>query len=209
MKHTNPYTRNGKTLLFTSQDARSLDILEREGRFINKREYIVEHMGDISPLILGCYDWFVNAADKKVKKPEDVDYQIWCSVSAKNCMRPYEGEVAYVLEVPDDEIIYFSALKWDYVLNLHYVPKDEKDFKAYEADIRSKGFKNSYEFITGRYAGVYQNEIDKIKSSWSRVFDIDEWNKFYVQANIWEIKKEWVKYVVYPDSQIPEEFILD
>ena len=166
-------------------------------------------MGEISPLILKCYDWFVKAAGERVKKPEDVDYQIWCSVSAKNCLRPCDNEVSYVLEVPDDEIIYFSASKWDYVLNLHYIPKDEDDSKMYETRIRSMGFKNSYEFISGRYAGVYKDEIEIIKNSWNRVFEIDKWNKYYVQANIWEIKKEQINYVVYPGGQIPEEFILD
>lgn len=205
----NPYSRNGKTLLFTSQDQRSLEILERDGRFINKREYIEEHMEDISPLIIQCYDWFVNAAKERVPKPDDVEYQVWCSVSAKNCMRPYEGEVAYVLEVPDEEIIYFSGLRWDYVLNLHYVPENDADLKAYEKDIKSKGYKNSYEFIQGRYANIYPNEIKKIKDSWNRVFDFEGWNIFEIQANIWHIKKEWVKAVIRPGEAIPEEFILD
>lgn len=205
----NPYSRNGKTLLFTSQDERSLEILEKEGRFINKKEYIQSHMEDISPLILKCYDWFVDAASKKIKKPDDVNYQIWCSVSARNCMRPYEGEVAYVLEVPDEEIMYFSGLKWDYVLNLHYVPKDEKDLEKYRQEIRMKGFKNSFEFIQGRYKGMYPEEEKKIVESWHRVFDIDKWDIFGVQANIWQIKKEWVRHIVRPGEAIPKEFILD
>lgn len=37
MKNVNPYTKNGKILLFTSQDARSLETIEKEGRFFNKK----------------------------------------------------------------------------------------------------------------------------------------------------------------------------
>lgn len=205
----NPYSRNGKTILFTSQDARSLDILEKEGRFINKREYIEEHMEDISPLILSCYDWFVNEAKKRVPKPDDVEYQVWCSVSAKNCMRPYEGEVAYVLEVPDEEILFFSGARWDYVLNLHYVPENDDDLKTYEKEMKSKGYKNTYEFIQGRYANIYPNEVKRIKDSWHRIFEFSGWNIFEIQANLWQIKKEWVKAVVKPGEAIPEEYVLD
>lgn len=205
----NPYCRNGKTLLFTSQDERSLKIIEATGRFINKRKYIEEHMEDISPLILSCYDWFVKEAVKKIPKPDDVEYQVWCSVSARNCMRPYEGEVAYVLEVPNDEIIFFDGMKWDYVMNLHYVPIDDVDKANYEKDIKKKGFKNSFEFIQGRYARMYPMEEKKIRDSWIRVFDIDKWNIFGVQANIWEIKKEWIKCIIRPGESIPEEYILD
>lgn len=205
----NPYSRNGKTLLFTSQDERSLKVLEEKGRFINRKIYIKEHMEDISPLILMCYDWFVDAAKERVRKPDDVEYQIWCSVSARNCMRPYEGEVAYVLEVPNEEIIYFDGLKWDYVLNLHYVPTNDDDLEKYRAEIKAKGYKNSFEFIQGRYARQYPLEEKRIKDSWVRVFDVDSWNIFGVQANIWEIKKEWIKHIVRPGESIPEEYILD
>lgn len=208
-KLVNPYTMGDKTLLFTSQDARSLEIIEKEGRFINKREYIESHMEDISPLILSCYDWFVKEAQKRVNKPDDVNYQIWCSVSARNCMRPYEGEVAYVLEVPNDKIMYFEGSKWDYVLNLHYVPNDDEDLKRYQTDIRSKGFNNSFEFLQGRYARMYPMEEKKIRDSWIRVFDVKEWNIFSVQANIWEIRKEWIKCIIRPGESIPKEYRMD
>jgi len=109
MKHKkNPYTKNGKTLLFTCQDKRSLDILEKTGLFLNKRIYIEEHLAGISSLMLKCYDWFIKESSKRIKKPDYADYHIWCSVSAKSCMRPEEGDVAYILEVPDEEILYFS-----------------------------------------------------------------------------------------------------
>lgn len=183
--------------------------MEDEGRFVNKRKYIEDFLEEVSPLILTCYDWFVKEADKRIPKPDDVEYQVWCSVSAKNRMIPYEGQVTYVLEVPNDQIIFFDGLKWDYVLNLHYMPKDDEDKKAYENEIRSKGFKNTFEFIQGKYARQYPMEEKRIRDSWVRVFDIDEWNIYGIQGNIWEIKKEWVKCVLQPGEKIPEEYVLD
>ncbi len=202
----NPYSKKGKSLLFTCQNIKSLEVLEKEGRFFNKKEYIEKHLEDITPMIIRSYDWFVEAAQKRIKKPDDVNYQVWCAVSADACMRPTENEVVYILEVPDEEIIYFSGAKWDYVINMHYVPTDDEDYDRYIKDIESKGFANSYEFIIGRYAGKYLQEEKRIRDSWIRVFDIDRWNVREVQANLWEIKKEWIKHIVRYGEKIPKEY---
>ncbi len=202
----NPYSKNGKSLLFTCQNVKSLSVIEKDGRFINKKEYIKEHLEDVAPMILKSYDWFVKAADSRIKKPSDVDYQIWCVPSADACMKPTENEVVYILEVPDEEIIYFSGIKWDYVLNMHYIPKDEPDYKNYLKDISEKGFVNSYEFIVGRYSGKYPDEEKRIVESWIRIFDIDSWNTREVQANLWQIKKEWIKHIVRHGENIPKEY---
>lgn len=50
-------------------------------------------------------------------KPEDVHAPIWCSISPDNCLKPIEGTVVYILEVPEDKVMYFDDVKWDYVLN--------------------------------------------------------------------------------------------
>ena len=202
----NPNSRNGKALLFTCQNKKSLNDLNEKGRFINKKEYIKEHLEDVTPTVIKSYDWFVKAAQPKVKKPHDVEYQIWCAVSADACMKPAENEVVYVLEVPDNEIIYFNGIKWDYVLNFRYLPESEEDNKKYIEDIERKGFKNSYEFISGRYAGKYPEEEKKIIDSWNRIFDIENWNIREVQANLWEIKKEWIKHIVNYGERIPEKY---
>ena len=208
-KFKNPYSRNGKTILFTTQDKKSWDILNETGRFINKKQYIRNHFEDISEHFIKSYDWFVKEASKRTQKPSDVEYQIWCSVSARNCMRPSEGEICYIIEVPDDEIMYFSGMKWDYVLNLHYVPINDEDLASYQKEIKEKGFNNSYEFIEGRYSRMFPKEVEKIKASWPRIFDIDEWNIFDAQANIWQIKKEWIKSIVEVGDRIADEYILD
>ena len=202
----NPNSRNGKTLLYTCQNEKSLSILERDGRFINKKEYIYERLSGIAPSILKAYDWFVAAAEKRVKKPEDVEYQIWCTVSPDICMKPIEGELVYILEVPDEEIIYFNSFKWDYVINHHYVPQNKEDLNRYMEEMEKKGFSNTYEFVVGKYAGKFPLEERKIRESWKRVFDIDEWDPRIIQANLWEIKREWVKYILKPGDPMPQDY---
>lgn len=82
------------------------------------------------------YDWFTREAAKKVAKPEDVKAPIWCSISPDNCLKPIPDTVVYVLEVPQDQIIYFDDVKWDYVLNRIYLPKDDEDAAAYKRHLK-------------------------------------------------------------------------
>ncbi|MFQ8898603.1 MAG: DUF3841 domain-containing protein [[Clostridium] scindens] len=126
-------------------------------------------------------------------KPEDVKAPIWCSISPDNCLKPIPDTVVYVLEVPQDQIIYFDDVKWDYVLNRIYLPKDDEDAAAYKRHLKEIGVENGFEFFEGRYKGMFPEEVERIRASWKRVFEIDNWTIFNVCGNIWEIKKEWVK----------------
>ena len=56
---------------------------------------------------------------------------------------------------------------------------------------------------------MFSDEEKRVRDSWLRVFDIDDWNVFDVQANIWHIKKEWVKQVIRPGERILKRFVLD
>ena len=94
--------------LYTRQNDKTLYQLERDGRIINQRVYVELHFGDIAPLFMESYDWFTEEAARRVEKPADVHAPIWCSISRENCLKPIEGTVVYVLEVPAEKIIYFD-----------------------------------------------------------------------------------------------------
>lgn len=188
--------------LYTRQNDKTLSQLEREGRIINRREYVRMHFGDVADLFLESYDWFTEEASKRLPKPEDVHAPIWCSISTENCLKPIPGTVVYVLDVPGDRVIYFDDVKWDYVLNRIYLPKDEKDEAAYKKHLKDLGVENRFEILSGKYKGMFPDEEDRIRESWKRAFEIDEWTVFNVCGNIWEIKKEWVKKIIHPGESI-------
>jgi len=186
-----------KVTLWTRQDKRSLEDLKNEGVIRIKRKHLVEKFDQIAEYIINLYSWFVNEADKKVSKPEGVEFPVWCSISEEYMLRPTETEIVYVLEVEESDIIYFDGSKWDYVLNHHYVPKDEKDGEEYEKDITSKGFKDSYSFLDENTSHFYPAERKRVMDSWVRVFETDQWDPFRIQANIWEIRPGMIKEVLY------------
>ena len=188
--------------LYTRHNDKTLYQLKRDGRIINQRVYVEMHFGDIAPLFMESYDWFTREAAKRVPKPEDVHAPIWCSISVENCLKPIEGTVVYELEVPEEEVIYFDEAKWDYVLNRIYLPKDTEDGKCYKNHLKDIGVVNGFEFFQGRYKGMYPEEEKRIIDSWQRVFQIDNWTIFNVCGNLWEIRKEWVKRIVYPGESL-------
>ncbi len=184
--------------LYTRQHENSQHELNSKGVMTNKQLYVDLHMGDIAPFFSRKYNKFVEMAEKIVPRPNGIAYPIWCSVSKENCLKPVEKSVIYCLQVPSDQVIYFSSIKWDYVLNNLYIGKDQADEEAFEKKIKALGCKDKFNFIDGKYKGMYPEIERKIIASWERIFDIDEWDCFKVQANLWQIKKEWVKHIIYP-----------
>ena len=193
--------------LYTRQNDKTLAQLARDGRIVNCRTYVRLHFGDMAEHYLQSYDWFTAEAAKRVRKPDDVQASIWCSISAENCLKPIEGTVVYVLEVPEEQVIYFDESKWDYVLNRIYLPADEADRAKYDAHIKALGIPSRFDIMQGRCRGMYPQEEQRIIESWQRVFVIDNRTIFNVCGNIWEIRKEWVKRIVRPGETVksPED----
>ena len=188
--------------LYTRQNDKTLYQLERDGRIINQRAYVEMHFGDIAPLFMESYDWFTKEAAKRVAKPDDVHAPIWCSISVENCLKPIPGTVVYVLEAPEEKVMYFDDVKWDYVLNRIYLPKDDADAAAYKRHLKDIGVANGFEFFEGRYKGFYPDEVQRIKESWKRVFEIESLEESGVCGNIWEIRRENVVRIVKPGETV-------
>lgn len=191
-----------KVTLWTRQDIKSLDEIKEKGRYRVKRKYIEQQFEDIAEYYIKLYQWFVDKASKMVPKPDGVEFPVWCSISEENMLKPIEGTVVYVLEVDEAEVIYFDGRKWDYVLNHLYIPKDQEDEKSYMKDMERKGFKDSFSFIEGKYANFHPLEKKKVMESWMRVFEIEDWNIFDVQANIWEVREDMIKDILYWNGEI-------
>ncbi|MCF6463722.1 DUF3841 domain-containing protein [Clostridium sp. Cult1] len=193
----NNRSNSKKVILWTRQDIKSLDDLKNNGVIRIKRKHLEEKFEEIADYIIKLYNWFTNEANKIVPKPKEVEFPIWCSISEENMLRPTLDTVVYVLEVDESEIIYFDGMKWDYVLNHLYIPKDEKDEEEYLKDIKRKGFKDAFSVMDEKIIHFYPEERKRIMDSWIRVFEIDQWDIFRIQANIWEIRSEMVKDVLY------------
>lgn len=189
--------KDEKIKLWTRQDSRSLNQLKENTVIRIKESHLREKFEDISDYILELYTWFNKEAEKIVAKPRGVEFPVWCSISEENMLRPIPGTVVYVLEVDRSQIVYFDGTKWDYVLNHLYIPKDKEDEEKYNRELEEKGFKHGFSFVDKKVSHFYPQERKRVMDSWLRVFEIDDWNIFKVQANIWEIKENMIKEILY------------
>lgn len=186
--------------LYTKQHVNSLQELEKRGEVTNKELYVRLHMGLDADYFSDRYRTFVKLADRVLKKPAGVEYPIWCAISKDTTRMPFNKEVVYCLNVPEEEIIYFNAMEWDLVLNYLYVPLDDEDEARFRQEVKKLGVTDAYNFIHGKYAGFYPEIEAEIRNSWQRIFDVDpkQLNRFRHSGNLWHIKKEWVEHIIYP-----------
>lgn len=194
--------KEDKVILWTRQDIRSLNGLKENNVIRIKETHLREKFEDISDYILDLYAWFNKKAEKIVPKPPGVEFPIWCSISEENMLRPTPDTVVYVLKVDKSKIVYFDGTKWDYVLNHLYIPKDKEDEESYNREIKERGFKHGFSFIDKKVTHFYPQERKRVMDSWTRVFEIDDWNIFKVQANIWEITEDMILDIIYYDANI-------
>jgi putative aminopeptidase FrvX len=82
-------TMDNKIRVWTRQDEKILDVLEKEGRHITKKEYIEEKMEDCSGVYLDVYSWYTEKAKAIVPKPTDVKYPIWVSLRDDHMHQPF------------------------------------------------------------------------------------------------------------------------
>lgn len=179
-----------KITLFTRQHQDARKILEQDGVFRMKPEWIMRKYGDISDHFMKSYDWLTHASAKRVPKPQGVTYPIWCNISEEYMLRAAPGESIFKLSISKDKIIYFDTLKWDYILNQMYIPIDEADRKDFQEELNKRGLANEFVLFSRDVARFYPNMVNRVKASWDRLFLIEDWNIFSVQANIWEIHLE-------------------
>lgn len=191
--------------LYTLQNEKTLFELENKGRITNKEIYLKLHLGAISDHFIEQYRTFTQMADKRLSKPEDVDFAIWCGTTREGTFKAEKGQVIYAMSVPADEVLYFDGRKWDYVLNGIYLPTSGEDQDTFQKDLERRGIRSQYGFLSSDAGRMNPDIAKRIKKSWERIFTINDWDDIYIQASIWEIRKEWVRHVVRPGEDLFEK----
>lgn len=195
--------------LWTRQDVASLEGLIHGEPYRAKESAIKSWYGDITPYYLELYQWFVEAASRRLVRPEGAIYPIWCSVSSQYMLRPIPGTVVYELSVNIEEVVFFDGGRWDLVLNHRFVPETREEEVAYQKDLKEKGFPEGTTFIGEAMARRYPAERDRVIESWERVFHADGLDLFRLQANLWEIRPDQVVRVSTGDGVYEKADLLD
>ncbi len=182
-----------KIKVWTRQDESILDILDRDGRYIVKKEYIEQKMEDCAKFYLEVYTWYTGKARDIVPKPSDVQYPVWVSVSDDFMLQHVPGTVILELCIDRDLVIVMDTEKWDRIVNYWYVPLNKEDEENYDKKLKNYGIANSSKIFMTSFYPHFKTEILK---SWDRLFDNSYTLSDLRQGTIWEVKKEWVQKVV-------------
>lgn len=179
---------NKKIKLYTSQREIVLDTIREKGIYYVKKEYIVEKYGEVSNVFLEPYNWFIRHAVNIVPKPQEAEYPIWLFTDLRY-VENYEGSQILEIEVDIENVILFDPFKWNRILNLSYIPKDEKDWIEYSEYLDKQGINSEVSIYRTNF---YPHLKQKVIKSWNSLFedniDLSKPN----QAALWELRKEWV-----------------
>ena len=179
--------------VWTKQHQDVWKVLEEEGRYISKKEYIVQKMEDISGLYLEAYTWYSSRAAAIVPRPPDVKFPIWVSLGEAPVLGNDPGTLMLELEVPKDRLVAVDYDKWGYAINLLYLPAGPADEAEHEKMLKSYGVDDIEAYTSPFYPMIKK----KIIKSWDAVFVTDRQAQDSAQVGtLWEIRKEWVKQVI-------------
>ncbi|MCH4890857.1 DUF3841 domain-containing protein [Acidaminobacter sp. JC074] len=184
-----------KVRVWTRQDKRILEVLDKQGHYRVDKSYILKRYEDCSDVYLDAYHWFSKEASKIVKRPEGCTYPIWLTVDPRIQINPIKGQVLLELEVDKKDLLVMDAAKWDHILNYWYIPKDSEDQKAYLADLEKRGIKDQSSIYTSNFYPLLKR---RVLDSWKRLFDESNMLSTLTQGAIWEIKKEWIVKITRP-----------
>lgn len=174
--------------LWTCQNKIVLDTIMKKGVYHVKREYVSNKYKEVSKVFLTSYDWFVGKGKNVVKPPEGAEFPIWTWTDAKY-VEHFSDSVILEIEVKKDKAILFDSGKWNKILNLSYIPKDEKDDEIFKSELKRYNITDDSEAYMSNFYPLLKS---KIRKSWDRLFDESIRISGVKQAALWEIRKEWI-----------------
>ncbi|SKC46872.1 DUF3841 domain-containing protein [Maledivibacter halophilus] len=186
-----------KIKLWTRQNKEILNDLEKYGVYRVKEEYIKQKLDTITPFYLKAYKWYAKKASNIVEKPEGAEYPIWLSTTNNMMLQPTKDTVVLELEVDKKHVVITDQEKWGYVINYWYVPLDREDEKVHNKELEKFGISDESELFMTHKGNFYPLLRDKIKKSWDRLFDNNIRLCNLTQGTLWEIKKEWIRNIIY------------
>ena len=121
-----------------------------------------------------------------VKPPEGAESPVWLFFDPGWV---YLSQDSYLLElsVPRERVVLFDRERWQRVLNLSYVGKEQEDEARFEQKMNQMGVSTYWEVFQSAFYPYLKSEI---KKSWERIFDIDNTEQTNLGAAVWQLKQE-------------------
>ncbi len=182
-------TSEGNYRVWTRQNKAVLDEIKKNGIYRVKERYIRKKLDTCADIYLDVYKWLRNEAGKRMQIPDKAEYPIWLTTEEELKLPMSKGFVFFELEVPPKEIMVFDMLKWDYIANYLYLPKDDQDRKKFKDKLEKYNISVESDIYLQDFYPMLKKEMT---SSWERLFDNDIKLSDKEVGICWEIKDEWI-----------------
>lgn len=183
---------NEQVTLWSVQNNIVMDTLREKGRYVVKKEYINHKYKEASKSFIEAYNYIAYYAKEVIAKPEDADYLIWAFRDIKWAKRMGD-DVLLRLEVPREDVFFFDLRKWNKILNLSYIGRDEEDEKHFEEELKKMGIVD----VTSAFlSSLYPLQKRKIKDSWQRLFADKEIPPTYQEGGLFCLESSWIKEII-------------
>ena len=178
-----------KLRVWTRQHKNVLEILKEKGVYRVKERYIRKKLENCADIYLDVYRWLRNEAAKRMEIPEESKYPVWLSIEEDLKLPAAEGLVFFELEIPRDQIMIFDMMKWDYIVNYLYLPKNREDRKRFKEKLEKYNINVESDIYLQDFYPRLKREMT---SSWKRLFDSDIKLSDKQVAISWKLRKEWI-----------------
>ena len=178
---------DGKIHMYTVQTKAVADCIERLGYSVVKKEYIEKKYGESSWVFDEAYGFFRCASESMGFFPsEGAESPIWLFASKKWLY----GELgSFLIEAAfsPERLLIFDREKWQKVLSLSYIGRDEEDEKRFSKSLDRAGIQSGFEVFSTPFYPLFKAEI---KRSRERIFDTENTSPENIQAAVWKLKKD-------------------
>lgn len=191
--------KNTHVRLYTQQSDEIINQLKLKGHHTAKMKFIKEKYGEVAPIFVDAYNWYVSNAEKIVTRPKEAESAIWTFKEPKN-IEEHRGHQILEILVPIEKAVFFRMKDWNKRINLNYIGETLKEEQAFNQKISKFGINYSGDVIRTPFYPQLKNELIK---SWQNLFRYDSEVKkhgdlmfFDMQAGIWCLEWDWVKKIL-------------
>jgi hypothetical protein len=172
--------------LWTAQTDAVLDCIRENGFSQVKMEFIDKKYEESAWVFKEAYGFFKQRARLMVKPPEGAESPVWLFFDPGWV---FLSPDSYLLElsVPRERVVLFDRERWQRVLNLSYVGKEQEDEARFEQKMNQMGVTTYWEVFQFAFYPYLKSEI---KKSWERIFDIDNTEQTNLGAAVWQLRQE-------------------
>ena len=181
-------------ILYTAQQPVVLETMERDGVSRVKLAYIDKKYGDSSWVFQEAYSFFRQHASALLPKPEGAESPVWLFCDSRWCFMGPDS-LLMSFRIPRDRVLFFDQRVWNRILNLEYLGKDEKDEERFARELKGIGLSSTHKLFSTSF---YPMQKRKVRDSWNMLFtSAGDCPEIYLQAAVWELRKEWLVDVKY------------